>query len=230
MITNKTLNDIKRHALECYPNECCGFISKGEYIPLVNYHDEPNNNFLIDHMDYLKHEGEIDFVIHSHVNGRECPSASDMKAQISSKVPWGLVFTNGQTVSDPIFWGDQLDPAPLEGRPYISGVYDCLGLARDYHRLHGKFMPNAPRDEDWDDHFDMFDIYLKEHADVIIPIHQSELQPGDLLLMKIRGNFLNHVGIYVGDELLLHHLRNRASCKEPISRYFKFTKMYVRVK
>lgn len=230
MINRQALTEIKQHALDYYPNECCGFISKGQYIPLENYHSHPENNFLIDHMDYLKHEGEIDFIVHSHVNGKKCPSAQDMKSQMSSGVPWAIVVTDGVTVSEPVFFGDELDPAPLEGREYISGVYDCLGLARDYQRLHGKYMPNEPRDDNWDDYADLFHIYLEKHSDIIYPIPQCELKPGDLLLMRIRGEFLNHVGTYLGDELILHHLRNRVSCKEPVSRYFKFTKMFVRVK
>jgi len=34
------------------------------------------------------------------------------------------------------------------------------------------------------------------------------------LLMSIEGQGLNHVGVYIGDQLVLHHLRGRLSSRD----------------
>ena len=44
----------------------------------------------------------------------------------------------------------------------------------------------------------------------------EKLKTGDVLLMSILNPSLNHVAIYLGDDVL-HHLTDRLSCKEPYS-------------
>jgi cell wall-associated NlpC family hydrolase len=40
------------------------------------------------------------------------------------------------------------------------------------------------------------------------------LQPGDALLMRIGDHQLNHVGVFIGDGMMLHHLRDQLSVKD----------------
>ena len=40
------------------------------------------------------------------------------------------------------------------------------------------------------------------------------MQFGDSLLMNIEGRGLNHCGVYIGDQLMLHHLRGRLSSRD----------------
>ena len=42
----------------------------------------------------------------------------------------------------------------------------------------------------------------------------EELKKNDLLLMSMRSPGLNHIGLYLGDQLLLHHLQNRLSSRD----------------
>ena len=46
----------------------------------------------------------------------------------------------------------------------------------------------------------------------------EKLQKGDLLFMSIMSSGLNHVAIYLEDNVL-HHLTDRLSCREPYSEW-----------
>jgi cell wall-associated NlpC family hydrolase len=45
-------------------------------------------------------------------------------------------------------------------------------------------------------------------------VKPEEMQKGDALLMAIDSNKLNHVGVYIGDQMVLHHLRGRLSSRD----------------
>ena len=47
---------------------------------------------------------------------------------------------------------------------------------------------------------------------------EEKLENGDVLLMSILGNGLNHVAIFLDGEVL-HHLTDRLSCIEPYSKW-----------
>ena len=42
----------------------------------------------------------------------------------------------------------------------------------------------------------------------------EDLMPSDLIVMSIGAPTLNHIGVYVGDQQILHHLGNRLSCRD----------------
>ena len=47
---------------------------------------------------------------------------------------------------------------------------------------------------------------------------EEQLQKGDLLFMSIMSPGLNHVALFLGDEIL-QHLADRLSCREPLSEW-----------
>jgi cell wall-associated NlpC family hydrolase len=48
----------------------------------------------------------------------------------------------------------------------------------------------------------------------------EDMQPGDAILMSIETSGLNHVAIYLGDQMILHHLRGRLSSRDIYGGYW----------
>jgi cell wall-associated NlpC family hydrolase len=97
----------------------------------------------------------------------------------------------------------------------VWDVSDCWTLVRDWYGEHGIDLP------DWDrpaTHADfesqpLFDGFWKDAGFYQLP-EEEPLQFGDGLLMNIEGSGLNHCGVYIGDQLVLHHLRGRLSSRD----------------
>ena len=48
---------------------------------------------------------------------------------------------------------------------------------------------------------------------------REEAEKGDLFLMSVSSPGLNHIGVYVGEQLLLHHLENRLSSRDVLGEW-----------
>lgn len=46
------------------------------------------------------------------------------------------------------------------------------------------------------------------------PIPVEDVQPGDLILMQLGSPLPNHAAIYLGDQIILHHVQNRLSSRD----------------
>jgi len=232
MFTQAVVDNAHRHALKRYPEECCGVVVQGNYFELINMSDDPENTFKIGMSQAEIEEfagGILEAVIHSHPDGTASPSSHDMISQIESAVPWGVFSTDGKECTGISWFGDECPIQPLLGRPFIHGVYDCFGLVRDYYRLKKNItIPQFPRDEEWwYNGGDLLNVEnFKDAGFRVIP--QNELQIGDVVAATILCNTVNHVGIYVGKGLVLHHLYDRLSKRDPIGRWLKYCKYCLR--
>nr|WP_301302405.1 Mov34/MPN/PAD-1 family protein [Methylorubrum extorquens] len=240
------------HALRDYPKEACGLLVDGAYLPCINYATDPERDFVIAAFiqKKLREEGrEIQAVIHSHPDGPLFPSESDMIGQISMDLPWVIIPTNGEECADPIIWGDTVDQGPILERPFRHGVTDCYELVRhtfaagkDELARQGvtsewmlepvELRPQARADGWWDasveaTHRSLYDDFRNVG---FREIKQSEVLPGDCFLMKLGHKFatLNHGGIYVGSNLILHHLPTRVSRREPIGVWLRAVEKWLR--
>lgn len=112
-----------------------------------------------------------------------------------------------------------------EDKPYVTGRDDCYGLVRKWLAAnYGMKLTNYARPLAWDDHgFNLLgDFFEREGFNLaIVPLNRLEL--GDLLLMRVatRGGVANHIGVYVGNGYLLHHLYAAKSKADPLNDRWK---------
>ena len=225
--SKKIIAKAKNHAVECFPEEACGLVIKGEYLPCKNIAKEPLNDFKIDTKLYIKNNKDIEVIIHSH-NNYPHASKKDMIQQIATNIPWGVVNVNKGLPVEVFFWGKQLPMQELIGRPFIGGVYDCYNLLQDYYLKNKEIeLGMVPHDVG----------FCKTDAELLtnnfknlgfVEVDKLELKKDYVILTNILSKKPNHCGIYVGNNLILHHLRNRLSRTEPLSRWDKYITHYLR--
>lgn len=243
LATARAVADLREHALGEYPRECIGYIDRtGRYGPLQNVADRPEAFAVASPrvITRLLHAGNLRALCHSHPGGPDCPSESDMRAQIEMQVPFVIVATNGQATAEPFAWGDQLlDDAPLVGRPFRHGVEDCYGSIRLWWwRERGELLPDYPRNWEWwlPDRPGEKDLYRRNFADAgFREIDRSEVRPGDVWLAAIRSTVPNHAGVFLDHGLALHHPSSglpydptRLSKRESIARWTPWITHWVR--
>jgi proteasome lid subunit RPN8/RPN11 len=239
---NPVINNIEvmnAHFLNEFPKEACGVVVNGEFIACENVHETPEDDFRIRKGDYFKHlEAGVDAIMHSHtITGpthkfdNRTPSMADMQGQKNTAVPWGIVATEGENVTCPLWFGLP-KPAALEGRLYIPNVYDCLNLVCDYMKLEFDIdLPIFPRPIEWQTMnknmiTDGIDVSGFRRLSRSTPL--DELQHGDFILFKIQASYVNHCGVITEDGMFYHQLAGRYSKKDHIGRWENQIAMYLR--
>lgn len=216
----------REHATNAFPCEAVGAVVEGSYRALVNTSDDPEKSFRVESIPL-----GTEALIHSHTRDTSiAPSAHDMASQQAMGMPWGILTCNGVSCSEIEWFGDGAPIAPYLGRKFLSGVRDCWCLIRDIYRQEQGVtgLPNLPRDEDW----------FERGIDLLNPetiaaagfrqIQFDQMQPGDLCLGMLASRVVNHCGIYVGRGLILHHMRDRLSCREPVKPWERTIRYFLR--
>lgn len=227
---------IQEIALERYPEECVILITEKDGLREINnISKDPENTFSISRKDTEKaFEDGLLAVIHSHPDAEPVPSSADMTYQRQCAVPFGIVATDGNQVSEVVYFGDQVQ-YQLEDRPFIHGHTDCYGLIRDFYKRElGIALPQFDRDWEWWNKGE--ELYMKNVFTTGFE-QVDEPQYGDMFFATIRSKTPNHAGIYLGNEFILHHLTGttaldatRLPRKESINRYLPYINSFWRYK
>jgi proteasome lid subunit RPN8/RPN11 len=208
--------DAYQHALCEFPRESCGVVievaGRAKYWPCDNL-SNATSCFMLSPHDYAAASdiGEVVAVVHSHPQMPSTPSAIDVQACEASGLPWHIV-------SVPEGRWSYLEPRgcteDLIGRQWVHAVSDCYTLVRDWYRISASiYLGDYSRQELWWEKGD--DLYLQHFADEgFIEIKLEQLRPGDAILMRSGSKVTNHAAIYLGDNVILHHVQNRLSGRE----------------
>lgn len=248
------LVDARAHALRVYPEESCGFIVNGAYRPMQNiaadpatHEDKPDCGcrlcaFEVSDADYLANVEGLQAVVHSHPGGPAYPSKADMFHQESSAVAWIILTLDGERFGPTTVWGGDCPVEPLIGREFIHGVTDCYSLIRDVFALgrdklaeqgigwpHPPIqLPLFPRNDAWWEQSE--DNFYEEKPQQIgfVEICPTQVRPGDVFLGQIRSDRLNHGGVLLENNLILHHLPQRLSRREPAGLWARCAEKWIR--
>ena len=212
-----------KHAKEQDPKESVGVLivikGKEQYYPCNNLSTYSQQCFILDPEDYVKADalGEITAIVHSHPVTPPSPSQADKVSCEQSGLKWHIVNPKTET------WG-YCEPTgykpQLIGRQWVWGVTDCWSLVRDYYKeQHNIQLLDYQRPTTPQDFLDnpLFEQYAERTG--FRELNKDEkLQKGDVLLMSILHPTLNHVAIFLGDDIL-HHLADRLSTREPYNEW-----------
>lgn len=209
-------DDIFAHAKDEYPKESCGLIivknNLTVYKPCRNIADD-NNHFALHPVDYASVDGEIRAIVHSHVDIPPIPSEADIIACNQSNMPWWIVSVPS---------GEMVKILPeskqsLVGREWSYPMWDCYRIVQDYFEDKGIELPDFERgDFEW---FKEGQNKIEENLGYagFKQVKLTEIQNGDGLLFAIGSRVANHVGVYCGNSLILHHPYGQLSRREPLN-------------
>tara|TARA_B100002052_G_scaffold62783_1_gene55885 strand:+ start:693 stop:1424 length:732 start_codon:yes stop_codon:yes gene_type:complete len=206
------------HATREAPCESVGLLvvikGRERYRPCKNISTEPRETFVIDPEDWAsaEDEGHIIAVIHSHPQTTPEPSREDQQACDALGLPWHIysVLSGSWGVCRP-----QHERLSLIGRVWSWIYADCWTLTRDFYALHAIELPDWQRPRTFEDFMrapmfgDCWPLagFRELESD-------EQLIYGDALLFDMHGTGLDHVGVYLGDMDVLHHLKGRLSSRD----------------
>lgn len=210
------------HAEQTYPAECCGLViqngRKQSYRPCANTATAAGEQFRIAPEEYAAAEdaGVIVAVAHSHPDATTQPSQLDLAQCDLLQVPWIIASWPEGDVREIM---PTEGVKPLEGRPFVHGIWDCYAIIRDWYKQErGIELPNFERSDGWWDRGE--NLYMKNYAEAGFVPTEGALQPGDVIIMQVRADEPNHAGVYLGDGLMLHHMYGKLSGRVPYGGYW----------
>ena len=218
-------HDAQEHALAEAPREACGLVvivkGRERYWPCKNLAAE-QDFFILDPEDFAAAEdaGEVTAVFHSHPKSPAQPSEADRMACEKSGLKWYICNPGSKVWSELEPEGYQ---APLLGRHWVWGVSDCWTLVRDWYKEEMNLdLPDWERPLSAEEFrlAPMFESCFEEAGFKNLGLTKPEF--GDAILMRLDGSpGLNHVGVYIGEQRILHHLTGRLSSRDVWGGYYQ---------
>jgi proteasome lid subunit RPN8/RPN11 len=222
-ITPKQQQKIKDAALDKHPLEMCGVCTIDDFIELTNVHEDPENSFAFDPIEYARAVDKTVFIVHSHtksihdfeVYDLRTPSHKDMINQKRTGKPWLIVGCEGHEVSDPV----QIPRTPsndLIGRPFMWYINDCYSIVVDYYKFYMGIDIKLHDDSfNWSD-INTLNSVFNEHIENYGFKWSSldDLQNGDILVLSTRELNATHLGIFHNGNVI--H-QDGVSVEQPLS-------------
>lgn len=239
----ETLTAAQTHALEEYPRESCGLVvavgRKEVYIPCENFSSDPLHDFVISKEAIVaaEEQGEITTIVHSHPDASPLPSDYDKRQCEAYGVEWLIIAVHrdpafpeaGPYIAGRHVFAPSGYKPPLRGRSYVFGTQDCYTLVQDYYSWElGIELPDFPRE-------DLFwergeELYLENFAKAGFAPIEEPSQKGDLILMSLRSQVVNHGAIWLAEgNDILHHPYNHLSERTVYGGYWaETTRLFIR--
>lgn len=228
MIYDSVIAEFVAHARQSYPSEACGLIylvrGKPRLMVCANMAANPTQEFEIGPEQFAQAEelGSVVGCIHSHPDGTGQPSAFDLASHAASGLSWWIIGLASAGAEPDIQFMPPADEQPLIGRPFVHGVTDCYSVVKDYYRIErNTILPDYHRPDNWwTKGMNLYEDNFENAGFVALP-HDSEPQVGDIILMNVGANVSNHAAVYLGDNVILHHLHGRLSCREVYTGFYR---------
>jgi proteasome lid subunit RPN8/RPN11 len=225
-LKTETITEIKSYVLSQYPKESCGVIVEGNFLSMENVSDTPEVTFKIRDLDYGKVVDRVEAIIHSHCVSPDhirrfdirTPSLEDRLSQRRSNKPWGIVGTEGENVTD-ILWYPHIPNNNYIGRIFIPYVNDCFTIVQDYIQFElGKTPPAYVIDYEWTNNVTFSKILERflSYPGFEEVTKISKLRNGDLLILNHELGEISHFGVY-DNGMILH--QSQRSCRVPFSHF-----------
>lgn len=216
MIDNKIKQQIKQLALQT-DNEICGVIINNNVYPCQNISVNPQKNFTISPLDYLKinkiKDNKIDYIYHSH-NQNSTFSEFDKINLYNLKLRGFLYSKKSDSFS---YFFPESYQNKYVGRLFEIGISDCYSLICDYYQNELNIeLPKIKRADGW--HKKTPNIINENIPSSFIRIKLEESKKNDIIVFDLLNNNIPcHFGIYLENDLILHHPRNKLSTIELMS-------------
>lgn len=200
--------------------EACGFVlDNGMVVEVPNMAADPAKEFEISPRDYA-HWDEVGVrgIWHSH---RELDAFSPLDQQVMAQdtLPWAVYCLRTGT----FIQADPLGIAPLEGRPFCFGVYDCYSLVSDKLAELGVQLPAWPRGRWGEWNTPEFQPFDEQWQHVGKPVTDGCYRAGDILLLNLGDHkgHTDHVGVFVDHRRFLHHPAEKLSRLQTFGRHWE---------
>jgi cell wall-associated NlpC family hydrolase len=232
-LSEKTLADWTAYVLAEYPKEACAYVVDGNLYPVTNLSETPEQTFKVDAVERIKAHavGNVEAFLHSHPYklensnpqwNHEWATKADMITWNSDNLPWGIVATDGEGLTQVVWYDDSMEAiAPLVGREFISGKHDCYSVIRDHYRLNlGIPLVNYSRGMGWWDEGD--NLYEENYTKAgFVEVSIDDIQIKDVLLMKLNTVVPSHAAVVTSTNEILHHCIGRLSGYDSLSKWHR---------
>ena len=213
MITQELKQILIDTAKKEFPKEMCGILFLDEdntikFKQCTNLSINPTELFEIDNSVLINYN--VIAIVHSHTNGRNYLSKYDMQNQQLLNLDWVLVCNDNVITYRPI--------PPLLGRQFEFNKQDCYNLFRDCYMLAGSdHLPEFQYPNDWyEQGMNLYVDRLPEYGFEKVDVPEI----GDVILFTIGSEIPNHAGVYIGNQLFIHHSIDRLSKRDILGGYW----------